>query len=690
MKVEHPMDVLGLGPENEREPVPIFDSICHDLVQNLSELEGCIEDLLRWKDDFTSQNIPGSVKLEISLLFSKLFRSKSDLHGPLFELVRQVMLYSRSWNVNREKLLALEKDYHEHYYVLDVAIRKIEALNNRISTNRTQHQLSLWERLANRILFHHANVAKQGSATDPNTEVNSVAPIVEKEQVSRNSTPAVAVKAVSRQSESPQPKRSKPEPSAWDELRQNILESYLEEPEWRKTTRLRLRQFRKTLQQHFSGVTGIIQELIRRPLPSIAPKIEYLSQRSGTIRYHHKPFPKARALSIPDLSIFYKRNETARAFQEWLEAEEKAVEVDMYGVPLHQGDEKPPNPLLKRVRSNSTSILFDLGTNVQLSSAFEMNTEINGGRVPLDAQSDTESEAESNYTEKDERAFKALLKDKKIQENLTKFLQDQTKEETARENNLDELEKETFDLQDVMELTLLHAQQLQVMKQTFEEQEKDWKIQLDQALSKKDEEIEQLLQKIDDLNKEKEDILSQRVPIIAEPILEDSESIPRVTRNKSIVPDRFKSTSSLSIAKPSREPSMAQLGKIHPVPQKVKSSTSVKQSKTDLSKQKQYVQNHKRAPFESTPFKLGFFERLEWFTEMSQKYHQEQRNKALEKERRVNEQKLAHLKLLREATPMEEQLPQVIPAEFMPMPGSVPPSKNKDLITLSEHGNLGS
>jgi hypothetical protein len=685
MKMEHPMDVLGLGPEKEREPVPIFDSICHDLVQNLSELEGCIEDLLRWKDDFTNQSIPSSVKLEISLLFSKLFRSKSDLHGPLFELVRQVMVYSRSWNVNREKLLELEKDYHEHYYVLDVAIRKIEALNNRISTNRTQHQLSLWERLTNRILYRHDIQAKQGSEVESVPEVPKKAP-AEQEQASRISTPKGASQMASREAESPQPKKSKPDPSAWDELKQDILENCLEEPEWRKTIRLTLRQFRKTLQKHFAGVSGVIQELIRRPIPPTAPKLEYLSQRSGTIRFHLKSFPKARALSVPNLSLFYKRNETVKAFQEWLEAEEKAVELDMYGVPLHQGDDKPPNPLLGRVRSNSTSLLLELGPNVQLSSSFEMNNDINAGRVAVDPQSDTESEVGSNYTEKDEKAFKALLKDQNIQENLAKFLQDQTNEETARENNLDELEKETFDLQDVMELTLLHAQQLHVMKQTFEEQEKDWKIQLDQTVSKKDEEIEQLRQKIDNLTKEKEEILSQHIPIIAEPILEDAESIPRVTRNKSIVPERIKSMSTLNISKPTREPSMAQLAKIPPVPTKTKSTSSVKQSKTDLAKQKQYVQNHKRAPFESTPFKLGFFERLEWFTEMSQKYHQEQRNKALEKERRNNEQKLAHLKLLRETSPMEEQLPQVIPAEFMPMPGHVPPSKNKELITLSDHG----
>lgn len=54
-------------------------------------------------------------------------------------------------------MLELEKDYHRHYNVLDVAIRKLEGVESRINRIKAQHSLGLWEKLALRILvpFHH-------------------------------------------------------------------------------------------------------------------------------------------------------------------------------------------------------------------------------------------------------------------------------------------------------------------------------------------------------------------------------------------------------------------------------------------------------------------------------------------------------------------------------------------------------
>jgi hypothetical protein len=113
-KIQHPMVSFGVDEESPGEPVPVFDQVVEELRENLSELETSIEDLMRWKDNFTQQSVPSSVKLEITILFSKLFRSKSDLHSPLFEIIRLVKIYARQWNVNRLQMLELERDYQKY------------------------------------------------------------------------------------------------------------------------------------------------------------------------------------------------------------------------------------------------------------------------------------------------------------------------------------------------------------------------------------------------------------------------------------------------------------------------------------------------------------------------------------------------------------------------------------------------
>ena len=87
-----------------------------------------------------------------SILLVYVLVSKSDLHQPLFELLNQVKLYAKTWNVNRLAMVELEKDYQRHYYVLDVAIRKLEGVESRIQRMKAQHNLSMWEKFALRVL----------------------------------------------------------------------------------------------------------------------------------------------------------------------------------------------------------------------------------------------------------------------------------------------------------------------------------------------------------------------------------------------------------------------------------------------------------------------------------------------------------------------------------------------------------
>ena len=69
--------------------------------------------------------------------------------------------------------------------------------------------------------------------------------------------------------------------------------------------------------------------------------------------------------------------------------------------------------------------------------------------------------------------------------------------------------------------------------------------------------------------------------------------------------------------------------------------------------------------------------------ELSKEYHAHQKKKAEAQEKLINEEKLKHLNLLQyKSTPENTNLP----AEFMPMPGSVPVPKPRDGLVLADHG----
>ncbi|KAJ3093431.1 hypothetical protein HK100_006615 [Physocladia obscura] len=150
--IDHPATSLALiAEENDRQVHTEFDQLCNELLENLGDFEASLEELTLWKDDFMGQTVPSAIKLQLTLLFARLFRSKSSLHEPMFELIRQVRLYSRPWMNKQSALLELEKDYQRQGHVLDVAIRKLEQLQLQIQRLKSDKKIALWERLCHKI-----------------------------------------------------------------------------------------------------------------------------------------------------------------------------------------------------------------------------------------------------------------------------------------------------------------------------------------------------------------------------------------------------------------------------------------------------------------------------------------------------------------------------------------------------------
>ncbi|KAJ3330131.1 hypothetical protein HDU76_006363 [Blyttiomyces sp. JEL0837] len=122
-EIPHPATVLNLvADESDREIYSEFDNLCNEVLSSIGDFEASLEEMTIWKDDFLTQTVPSNVKLQLTMMFARLFRSKSELHEPLFELLKQVRLYSRPWANKRFALLELEKDY-QRTTVIETTIR---------------------------------------------------------------------------------------------------------------------------------------------------------------------------------------------------------------------------------------------------------------------------------------------------------------------------------------------------------------------------------------------------------------------------------------------------------------------------------------------------------------------------------------------------------------------------------------
>ncbi|KAI8848719.1 hypothetical protein BC829DRAFT_208372 [Chytridium lagenaria] len=159
-EIPHPASVLNLvADEQDRDIYTVFDELCNELLCALGDFEASLEEMTIWKDDFLTQTVPSNVKLQLTLLFSRLFRSKSEMHEPMFELIKQVRLYSRPWTGKQYAILELEKDYNRQNHILDISIRKLENLQFQLNKFKSERRIILWDRLARKMLdFGETNI----------------------------------------------------------------------------------------------------------------------------------------------------------------------------------------------------------------------------------------------------------------------------------------------------------------------------------------------------------------------------------------------------------------------------------------------------------------------------------------------------------------------------------------------------
>ncbi|KAJ3254875.1 hypothetical protein HK103_006771 [Boothiomyces macroporosus] len=666
--VDHPSNVVGIHlTPTVSLPDSIFTKLTNELLENTANVESAIEDLMKWKDDFVKQSVPSAVKLEVTLLFSKLFRSKSDLHQPLFELIKQVRYYSQTWSAGREKMLVLEKDYHRHYHVLDVAIKKLEVL-------QAQHYRKIQaQKEMEREMRLKLAVDPTGESVTPG---HVSRPTTERELAVR--TPVAAKLHTD---------------SEWEELKEAIRDEVLDEAPWRRQARGIICAFKLLLKKHHIHIQSILKDYLNRPFAQY-PNITYLSTKSGTFIQPKKEFPLVRSISEPDFSVFYKKEEQYKEYNEWLGNINKSVTFDKFGSPLEDESKKKPNPLRKHVRANSFHCYYELNQSTTVGNNANSANNINAFRIDEDGSSDASIEStgtDVDYEKKDEMYFKALLNTPDFSSAVNNFInRHSTTIENPVVNEEEMMQKieeshETFTLKEVIELTLLHAQQLHHIQQEYEDKEKTMHDLIIQMETERDAEFESMKQKLIELEQHNENLSKQ---------LEKTRPYSGGSRfSQPLSPKRPASASagdsgsvkaSLSSKSDSTPKSRAQ---------SVASKLSIKVTprpvinenieKTIKFVKKQNVLQQKANEFQSKSFQLDFFDRLKWFADNTNRKQVRMREEMQKKERDENERKLAYLNLISygEDTPESE-----LPAEFMPMPGSIPTPKAINKFVWSDQG----
>ncbi|KAJ3092086.1 hypothetical protein HK102_010804 [Quaeritorhiza haematococci] len=266
--------------------------------------------------------------------------------------------------------------------------------------------------------------------------------------------------------------------------------------------------------------------------------------------------------------------------------------------------------------------------------------------------------------------------------------------------------KTTFTLQDVVELTLLHAQQMQLLQNEYELRISD----LTQRISEMEQrhtdtvtDYESRLQMINDR--------AQRLATEYKKAVQEAEEIQqRLTTSTSKANDadegeekHGKKGDGETEDEESEESEDGGNGKSSRRGSRKRSLKEVKnrskhrsgykdprnaRDKYAFRRRREFVLKN-RPKFTGTQFAMTFLERLRWFMDGKLTRQKALQEKFTQIETAQNEERLAQWKLLNESKKVGQTNPEAIalPAEFMPAPGQVPAPPKRDIWL--EHGNHG-
>ena len=124
-----------------------FTSLCSGLETSLANLATTLDDVLILKDSLLHQHLPCNLKVQLTLILGRLYRSVIDLNVPAKELTRLVKLYSVPWENKSKALKKLHQDYESKQHQLEIALRMLEMVGVKTMRMERERRIMNWEKL---------------------------------------------------------------------------------------------------------------------------------------------------------------------------------------------------------------------------------------------------------------------------------------------------------------------------------------------------------------------------------------------------------------------------------------------------------------------------------------------------------------------------------------------------------------
>ncbi|KAJ3093432.1 hypothetical protein HK100_006616 [Physocladia obscura] len=441
---------------------------------------------------------------------------------------------------------------------------------------------------------------------------------------------------------------------SYQNMKQEIKE-YIstKSPSWFKRARTRVAQFTNVLERHYPRYRAKLMRRHRNPFKNLAlSPSAYVSLRNGSFILRKRVKPNMpRSWSLIDTAEFGRRRKNlvrCNSFDALTGIEDAEVK-------------KPEVMLGAKMR------------DVGLSVGTTRDGMVTDDELDEEYAGDSDAFSDFNYVGEFDSAL--------VDDLIDKYMNPQSKDpenQPATENSIidnEENKSGTFSMQDVMELTLLHAQQMHLMQKEYEDRIRTQDIQLEvmkQTLEDAEQDFESKMKQAN----ERAQRLAQKY-VTAGGFAEETA---RAAEGKGKNRGKNDGSSSDDDESENGEDVHGKLGgKFTEKDGKAKVKKKVeKKGGFDASRL-----GHKQSkpPVDKPVIKLSshehtFMERLRWFTDERLKKMKELEDKFIAPEIAANEERLNQLKLIRRHKNIIEDS-EFRDAEFVPHPGQVPVHRMK-------------
>ena len=263
-------------------------------------------------------------------------------------------------------------------------------MHHQLTKIKTQRRISLWERFILNFINHNNQedqerrrpVSSENKQAAPTATGNTNAAADRKKSRAFSIAPISALKdstsqkLLSKTAELDEARKVEPQSQQDNkkpqidkglfEIQEKIRSYIVDEPEWRKNSRFLVKKFKSMFKKQYPGARKGLDSFFKRPFRRTG-RLPYLSVKTGTIYPTPTQFPIVRSCSLQDFKDI--KDKSHRILQRKLNEENYDGPSNTKGSNAEQNGKLPKRPKDLLVRSNSISIIDDIGRHSRLAKA---------------------------------------------------------------------------------------------------------------------------------------------------------------------------------------------------------------------------------------------------------------------------------------------------------------------------------